>query len=297
MGHEEPAARRERRHVRLLPGPLRAASSTRRRLRRQAEPRTEGASRSAAPLRRPARSPRLRPHSHPPLQGLSGDLHPAGAHLRSRSCSGSSSSCSSSDRLLPGEPCHACSASGPPTPLRRLQPRPGFDQPIPVQFVDYLGKPQPRATSGSSFKTSRPGHDAPDPAPADDDRADLLALLFATIVGVLLGIISAVRRNSAVDVVHDGRRQHRRLDPGLRARPRCSPTSSRSCSRARPSRCRRPGRLSPGISVDPARDALGPEGCSGPLAGDPRLRLEHLHAQRADHAASGRIFVRRGSGT
>ena len=52
----------------------------------------------------------------------------------------------------------------------------------------------------------------------DDGRADHLALIFAIVVGIPLGLISAYRRNSTADVGHDGLRQPRRLDAGLRPR-------------------------------------------------------------------------------
>jgi peptide/nickel transport system permease protein len=85
-------------------------------------------------------------------------------------------------RILPGDPCHAllgerateaaCSA------FRQAH---GLDKPIPEQFATYLINLS-RGDLGTSFRTSLP-------------VTNLL------IVGILLGIISAYRRNSAVDVV------------------------------------------------------------------------------------------------
>jgi peptide/nickel transport system permease protein len=104
-------------------------------------------------------------------------------------------------RILPGDPCHAllgerateaaCSA------FRQAH---GLDKPIPEQFATYLINLS-RGDLGTSFRTSLPVTNLLIERLPMTVELSIYALLFATIVGILLGIISAYRRNSAVDVV------------------------------------------------------------------------------------------------
>jgi peptide/nickel transport system permease protein len=75
----------------------------------------------------------------------------------------------------------------------------GLDQPIPVQFGIYLGQLS-RGDLGESIKFSRPVTEVLIERLPTTVELTVWALLFAIIVGIPLGILSAIRRNSPVDV-------------------------------------------------------------------------------------------------
>jgi len=76
----------------------------------------------------------------------------------------------------------------------------GLDQPIIIQFIKYMGN-MARGDFGTSIRYSRPVVDIiAERVPMTFELA-MFAMLFATIAGVILGVISALRRNSAADVV------------------------------------------------------------------------------------------------
>jgi peptide/nickel transport system permease protein len=103
-------------------------------------------------------------------------------------------------RMLPGDPCvvalgeHAnrdvCNA---------FKVRHGLDKPIPVQFVVYVGELL-QGDLGSSLRLSRPVTTLLVERLPTTVELSIYALLFATFFGILLGLISALRHNSAVDV-------------------------------------------------------------------------------------------------
>ena len=103
-------------------------------------------------------------------------------------------------RLLPGDPCivalgeHAnrdvCAA---------FRQRHGLDKPIPVQFVTYLGEIA-SGDLGTSLRFGRPVTDLMVERLPTTVELSLYALLFACFFGILLGLVSALRHNSAVDV-------------------------------------------------------------------------------------------------
>jgi peptide/nickel transport system permease protein len=103
-------------------------------------------------------------------------------------------------RLIPGDPCRAmlgekanqqvCDAF-----IQRF----GLNQPLPNQFVIYLGNFL-HGDLGDSIRFGRPVTTLlAERLPVTIELA-ICALAFATVVGIPLGIISAYRRNSAVDV-------------------------------------------------------------------------------------------------
>jgi peptide/nickel transport system permease protein len=104
-------------------------------------------------------------------------------------------------RLLPGDPCRvlmgeratdaACAA---------FDHAHGLDRPIPEQFVTYLSALS-RGDLGSSFRTSLPVSDLLVQRLPMTLELAAFALIFATILGILLGITSAYRRNSAADTL------------------------------------------------------------------------------------------------
>jgi peptide/nickel transport system permease protein len=103
-------------------------------------------------------------------------------------------------RMLPGDPCRillgerataaACSA------FNRAH---GFDKPLADQFIAYLAGLL-HGDFGSSLRTSLPVSDLLVQRLPMTVELSLLALIFATVFGVLLGVVSAYRRNSLIDV-------------------------------------------------------------------------------------------------
>jgi peptide/nickel transport system permease protein len=104
-------------------------------------------------------------------------------------------------RLLPGDPCRillgeratnaACEA---------FDHSRGLDQPIYQQFATYLVNLS-HGDLGTSFRTSLPVSDMLVQRLPMTLELAFFALIFATFLGVLLGIVSAVRRNSAADTL------------------------------------------------------------------------------------------------
>jgi peptide/nickel transport system permease protein len=102
--------------------------------------------------------------------------------------------------LIPGDPCRAvlgerateatCSA---------FIARNGLDKPLPEQFLIYVGNVV-RGDFGTSLRYSRTIIDLLAERLPVTMELGLTAMIFAIVVGVPLGIISAYRRNSAVDV-------------------------------------------------------------------------------------------------
>lgn len=103
-------------------------------------------------------------------------------------------------RLIPGEPCTAIYGErATPELCAAFNVRNGLDQPVPAQFVIYVGNVL-RGDLGDSIRYSRPVNDLlAERLPVTIELA-LMATLFAIVVGIPLGIISAYRRNSIVDL-------------------------------------------------------------------------------------------------
>jgi peptide/nickel transport system permease protein len=103
-------------------------------------------------------------------------------------------------RVVPGDPCtsmlgeratvEACDA---------FNKRQGLDQPIPVQFAIYLGQVA-TGDLGDSIKLSRPVTTILIESLPTTVELTLFAMLIAVVVGIPLGMLSAVRRNSSADV-------------------------------------------------------------------------------------------------
>jgi peptide/nickel transport system permease protein len=103
-------------------------------------------------------------------------------------------------RLVPGDPCRAVLGERATDALcddfiRRY----GLDQPIPAQFALYLGQ-LANGDLGVSIQHSRPVTTLLIERLPTTVELTLLAMLFAIVVGVPLGLISAYRRNSPIDV-------------------------------------------------------------------------------------------------
>ena len=104
-------------------------------------------------------------------------------------------------RLLPGDPCVAALGErADPETCAQFNAEHGLDQPIPQQFVIYLGEIA-RGDLGTSAKDGRPVTELLIERLPTTFELTIYALLFATVVGIPLGIISATRRNTKADVV------------------------------------------------------------------------------------------------
>jgi len=104
-------------------------------------------------------------------------------------------------RLLPGDPCIAAlQERATPQLCAAFNERFGLNEPIPVQFVAYIGD----LATGNLGRSIQQGRDVAEilverlPVTLE---LTLFALTFATIVGITLGRLAARRRNSPADVV------------------------------------------------------------------------------------------------
>jgi len=103
-------------------------------------------------------------------------------------------------RIIPGDPCTATyGEKATPALCAAFEVRYGLDRPLPEQFVIYAGA-LAQGDLGSSIKFGRPVADLLVERLPVTVELTLVALLFAATVGILLGVISATRRNSPVDV-------------------------------------------------------------------------------------------------
>jgi peptide/nickel transport system permease protein len=103
-------------------------------------------------------------------------------------------------RLIPSDPCRATLGEKATDAIcRAFAQRHGLDQPIPVQFVIYLGNVL-QGDLGHSLKFGRPVTSLLFERLPVTIELTLYALTFAVALGIPLGIISAYRRNSPADV-------------------------------------------------------------------------------------------------
>jgi len=103
-------------------------------------------------------------------------------------------------RKIPGDPCRAALGERATDEICDAYiARRGLDQPIPVQFVRYLGE-LVRFDLGDSFRQGRPVTEMLIEKLPVTAELSLSALLFAIAFGIPLGILSAYRHNTAVDV-------------------------------------------------------------------------------------------------
>jgi peptide/nickel transport system permease protein len=103
-------------------------------------------------------------------------------------------------RLIPADPCVAALGErANEKDCAIFAAAHGLDQPIPVQFAVYLGEVA-RGDLGLSYKEGRPVADILVERLPLTVELTLLALTFAILIGIPLGVLSAIRRNSPVDV-------------------------------------------------------------------------------------------------
>ena len=103
-------------------------------------------------------------------------------------------------RLIPGDPCRAALGERATDEICDAYiARRGLDQPIPVQFVRYLGE-LVRLDLGDSFRQGRPVTEMLIEKLPVTIELSLTALTFALLIGIPLGIISAYWHNTSADV-------------------------------------------------------------------------------------------------
>jgi peptide/nickel transport system permease protein len=104
-------------------------------------------------------------------------------------------------RWIPGDPCRAIlGEKATETVCNEFITRHGLDQPVPVQFAVYVGEIV-RGDFGDSFRYGKPVTDLIIERLPTTIELTVVAMLFSIIVGIPLGIISAVRHNSMLDVI------------------------------------------------------------------------------------------------
>jgi peptide/nickel transport system permease protein len=102
-------------------------------------------------------------------------------------------------RMLPGDPCRAMLGERATAAVcAAFNQRFGLDEPIPTQFVVYLGN---LATGdfGDSLRFGRPVTQILIERFPVTIELTVVALMFAIVVGMTLGVLSASRRNSPID--------------------------------------------------------------------------------------------------
>ncbi|NDJ60485.1 MAG: ABC transporter permease, partial [Chloroflexi bacterium] len=103
-------------------------------------------------------------------------------------------------RAIPGDPCRAVLGERATDEIcEAFFERNGLDQPVTAQFAIYIGNVL-QGDLGTSLRYARDVTDLMvERLPVTIELA-ITALLFAIVVGVPLGIISAYRHNTAIDV-------------------------------------------------------------------------------------------------
>ena len=103
-------------------------------------------------------------------------------------------------RVIPGDPCTATyGEKATPELCAQFSVRYGLDRPIWEQFFIYLGSIA-QGDLGSSIRYGRPVTDILIERLPLTVELTFLAMIFATVGGVTLGMLSAIRRNSPTDV-------------------------------------------------------------------------------------------------
>lgn len=103
--------------------------------------------------------------------------------------------------LIPGDP--ALMFAGPEAPgefIAALQQKFGTDQPVHIRYYRYLGN-LIRGDLGSSFFTGRPVHVEILPRFRNTAELAIAATLISASIGIMLGVVSAVRQDTAFDRV------------------------------------------------------------------------------------------------
>jgi peptide/nickel transport system permease protein len=104
-------------------------------------------------------------------------------------------------RAIPGDPCKSMLGERATAEVcERFNHANGFDKPIPVQFGIYM-RNMLSGDFGESIRYSRPVTVILLERLPTTIELGLVALTIATMIGIPLGIVSAVKRNSIIDVI------------------------------------------------------------------------------------------------
>lgn len=104
-------------------------------------------------------------------------------------------------RLIPGDPCTAIlGEKATPEACARYNAEHGLDKPITTQFLIYMGDVL-QGDFGNSIRFSRPVTQVLVERLPTTIELSLTALTLAVIVGIPLGILSAMKHNTTTDVV------------------------------------------------------------------------------------------------
>lgn len=104
-------------------------------------------------------------------------------------------------RLIPGDPCTAqLGEKATPEVCAQFERRFGLNEPIPIQFAIYFGNIV-RGDLGESIQFGRPVTDLLAERLPTTIELTLTAITFAVLVGIPLGIISAYKHNTFIDVI------------------------------------------------------------------------------------------------
>ena len=87
-----------------------------------------------------------------------------------------------------------------PAAKKKIEKELGLDQPIAVQYVNWIGGLM-RGDLGYAYVSEKPAIDEILPRIPVTAKLAVLALVFSVLFGVPLGVISAVRQNTALDYV------------------------------------------------------------------------------------------------
>ncbi|HEV8438829.1 MAG TPA: ABC transporter permease [Methylomirabilota bacterium] len=104
-------------------------------------------------------------------------------------------------RVIPADPVALVAGeTATPAQVEALRHQLGFDRPLPIQFVSYVDRLF-RGDLGTSLYTTRPiADDLASRLPATIELT-LVAMVFSVMVGIPLGVVSALWRNSLLDHV------------------------------------------------------------------------------------------------
>jgi peptide/nickel transport system permease protein len=167
-------------------------------------------------------------------------------------------------RLIPGDPCVAMlGEKATPQQCDAFRERFGLNDSLPVQFVRYMTNFL-QGDFGDSIRNKRPVETILLERLPMTMEVAIGAMVFATVFGITFGIISAIRRNSAVDVTTMMGANVGVSMPvfwlGLMLEYIFALTLKDTIFWLPPS-----GRLTAGVSMTPLAEAWGLENLSGPL--------------------------------
>ena len=104
-------------------------------------------------------------------------------------------------RLLPGDPARVIAGLlASPQDVERVRHEMGLDQPVYVQYLDFMGS-LVHLNLGTSAHTNAPVVEEIGSRLPYTVELAVVALAIAIVAGVLAGIVAAVRRNTALDLV------------------------------------------------------------------------------------------------